>query len=135
MLACGWGLSLLYWWFGSRRSVLLAPAVIEPSSLRHARAELRQACDAADAAAARHALLTWGQALLAPRAIHNLHQLCDIFGPEFAQQVEILNTSLYARSRDSWQGTELLGLCQQIEQSHTQNQHQETGLMPLNPAG
>lgn len=135
LLACGWGLSALYWWFRSRRSVPLAPAALEHPSLRQARAELRQACNAADAAAARQALLTWGQALLAPRAMQNLHQLCDFVGPELAQQVEILNTSLYARSRDSWQGAELLRLCQQIEQSHGQNQHQETGLMPLNPAG
>ena len=133
LLACGWGLSALYWWFSSRRAVSLTAPAPEHPSLRQARAELRRACNAADPAAARQALLAWGQALLAPRVFHNLHQLCDLLGPEFAQQVEILNTSLYAKSRVAWQGTELLRLCQQIEQSHGQSQQRESGLMPLNP--
>jgi len=95
---------------------------------------LKRTCNAADAAAARRALLAWGQALLAPRVILNLRQLCDQLGPDFADQVEILNTSLYAKSRDAWQGTELLRLCRQIEQSHAQDPPRESGLMPLNPA-
>ncbi len=134
LLACGWGASALYWWFRSRQAVSLTTAAPEHPTLRQARAELRRACDAADPAAARQALLPWGQALLAPRVMLNLHQLCDRLGPEFAGQVEILNTSLYAKSRDAWQGAELLRLCQQIEQSHEQDPQRESGLMPLNPA-
>jgi hypothetical protein len=135
LLACGWGLSALYWWFAARRRAPLDARPDEHPSLRQARRELQQACTAADAAAARQALLAWGRALLAPRAIHNLHQLGAEFGPEFRREVEILNTSLYARSRESWQGTELLRLCQQLEQSHANNGAAPAQLMPLNPAG
>ncbi len=134
LLACGWGASAFYWWFRSRRAESLTPAAPEHPSLRQARSELKRTCNAADAAAARRALLAWGQALLAPRVILNLRQLCDQLGPDFADQVEILNTSLYAKSRDAWQGTELLRLCRQIEQSHAQDPPRESGLMPLNPA-
>ena len=134
LLACGWGASALYWWFRSRRALSLTPAAPEHPSLRQARSELKRACNAADATAARQALLAWGQALLAPRVVLNLHQLCDQLGPEFASQVESINSSLYAKSRDAWQGTELLRLCQQIEQSHGQEPQRESGLMPLNPA-
>lgn len=136
LLACGWGLSALYWWFGARPAAAAAPlAALEPPALGEARSQLRRACETADAGAARSALLRWGQALLAPRPVHNLHQLCNYAGPEFARQVEILNTSLYAKTRDSWQGAELLRLCQQLEQDYAQDQPRETRLMPLNPVG
>ena len=135
LLACGWGLSALYWWFSARRRVPLEARSEEHPSLRQARRELQQACAAADAGAARQALLAWGRALLAPRAIHNLHQLGAEFGPEFRREVEILNTSLYARARDTWQGTELLRLCQQLEQSHGNAGEAPAELMPLNPSG
>jgi len=134
LLACGWGLSALYWWYRARPAPP-PPAAFEPPALGAARSELRRACETADAAAARLALLRWGQALFAPRPLHNLHQLSTHAGPEFARQVEILNTSLYAKTRDSWQGAELLRLCQQLERGYAQDQPRETRLMPLNPVG
>jgi hypothetical protein len=135
LLACGWGASAVYWWFASRRRARVEPRPQTHPSLRQARRELQRACDAGDAAGARQALLAWGQALLAPRAVHNLRQLCAEFGAEFTQQVEILNTSLYARAREPWQGAELLRLCRQLEPGHGDDGPAQTGLLPLNPAG
>ena len=57
-------------------------------SLRRARRDLQQACDAADAAEARAALLAWGRALLAPRPIANLKQLCAVLGEDLEREVE-----------------------------------------------
>ncbi|MCP4386931.1 MAG: protein BatD [Gammaproteobacteria bacterium] len=134
LLACGWGLSALYWRYRTRRSTPLEARPLEQPSIRQARAGLRRACNENNAVDARTALLPWGQALLAPREVNNLHQLRAAFGSEFAQQVEDLNLSLYARSRQNWQGAGLLQLCQQLERRYTHGEHEKNGLMPLNPS-
>ena len=133
LLACGWASSMFYWWYRTRRPTPLETRPLEPPSLRKARADLRRACNQNDAAEARSALLAWGQALLAPRKFHNLHQLCAAFGSEFTQQVEDLNLSLYAGRRGSWQGAGLLQLCQRLERLQGQERSDQSHLMPLNP--
>ena len=134
-LACGWGLSAFYWWQASRRR----SSGVEPSTsdhgLREARRALQRACEADDAAAAREALLVWGRALLAPRSIANLHQLCIILGEPLTREVDKLNLSRYARSPEAWRGEELWRLCRELETATTaQRAVANSGLAPLNPA-
>lgn len=133
LLALGWGLSAIYWWFRSRRTDSASAAGLEHASLRQARRLLQRACDDNDAAAARSALLAWGQALPIAVEINNLRQLGEYFGPELAQQIEALNQSLYAADHQSWQGRDLWSLCQQLEQQ-SGGARADDELLPLNPA-
>lgn len=135
VLACGWALSLLYWWSLSRRRGTEAPVSEAQVTQRGARRALENACAGNDAAAAREALLDWGQALLAPRRIANLDQLCAVLGADLAQQVEALNRSRYARSRSEWRGESLWRLCRQLETAHIRDAGRDPELLPLNPRG
>ena len=135
-LASGWMLSALYWWYRLR-----APTGATKSSpgehpdLRQARKQLQQACNDSDAISARRVLLSWGQALLAPRRISNLHQLGDTLGVELRHEIEILNQSLYAPSAEPWRGQALWSLCQQLEKdAQSQPDRDNARLLPLNPA-
>ena len=135
VLACGWGASIVYWGLRVRRERWRRQRQPESASLARARRELRKACDDGDAASARQALLVWGQALLTPRRVHNLHDLGAIFGADLASQIGLLNQSLYARTQQSWQGQALMDLCLQLEQSARVREPEPAGLAPLNPVG
>ena len=136
LLAIGWAVSALYWWLASSRKNLRLSAaeVIERPSLRAASKLLRQSCADNNATAARRDLLGWGQALLAPEAVENLHRLGERLGPELTFAIEQMNQSLYAADHSSWNGDRLGQLCQQIE---TQTSHRQASdgdhLVPLNP--
>ena len=133
LLACGWGLSALYWMYRARPPAKTAPP--EQASLRQASRELARACRAGDAEATRQALLPWGQALLAPRRVANLHQLCALLGDEFAREVENLNQSRYSRERGPWRGEALAELCRRLEASAREADADEAQWLPLNPTG
>lgn len=136
LLACGWILNALYWWYKSRKpgtaSIL---SVSKHPELRGAGKQLQQACKDSDAIAARQVLLTWGQALLAPREINNLHQLGDALGADLRHEIEVLNQSLYASDAAKWRGQALWSLCQRLEKDTLAQRGQtNAGLSPLNPA-
>ena len=135
-LAGGWTLSALYWWYQLRHpATATAPSVTEYPDLRHARKQLEQACNDSDAISARRVLLAWGQALLAPRRISNLHQLGDALGADLRHEIEVINQSLYAPSAAQWRGQALWSLCQQLEKDALQLRDQGNArLLPLNPA-
>ena len=133
-LATGWALSSCYWWWRSRRAGTSPTAAEEPPSLRAARKRLRRACTDNDAAAARQALLAWGQAFYAPAAIANLHQLVQQAGDALGAEVARLNRSLYAGRQESWQGHSLWTLCQEIETVAGDSARESAAaLLPLNP--
>jgi len=135
-LASGWILSALYWWYRLRQSATVAaPPATEHPDLRPARKQLQQACNDSDAICARRVLLAWGQALLAPRKISNLHQLGDVLGADLRHEIAVLNQSLYASSAAQWRGQALWSLCQQLEKDTLQQRDQgNVRLLPLNPA-
>ncbi len=135
LLACGWAASGSYWWYRSRLARPRQGLPPESENLKAARRRLRECCAADDAAGARDALLAWGRALLAPRKIANLHQLCDLLGDAFTREVEALNRCLYAKTHGDWRGGELAELCQRLERERPQSPPQQEDLMPLNPTG
>jgi len=134
VLACGWILSLVAWWWRLRErpSGTTGSAGIAHKSL--ARRELKQACDENDAASARRALLKWGQTLLSPQRIANLRELCDRLGDDLRLEVEVLNQSLYAGDEGAWKGRSLWSLCLQLEKlNRAEKQDASSELQPLNP--
>jgi hypothetical protein len=134
LLACGWIASGFYWWFKARRAGIRDAVAVEHPGLREARKQLRRACDANDGVSARHALLDWGRALLAPREINNLQQLGGSLGDDLTLQIERLNQSLYAEAAAAWQGHDLWSVCQQLEKTVESERNRDVAhLLPLNP--
>jgi hypothetical protein len=136
VLASGWILSALYWWYKLRKpGTTNTPSVTGYPDLRWLRKRLQQACNDSDAITARQVLLAWGRALLAPREINNLHQLGNILGAELRHEIEVLNQSLYAVAAVQWRGQALWSLCRRLEKDSLARQDQANGeLLPLNPA-
>ena len=137
LLGLGWAVSLVYWWIGLRRNAPPVESMGETMdtgmSLSAAQRELREACERDDAAAARLALLAWGQAVMAPQSIANLGQLGSLLGDELGREIETLNQSLYAVERDAWQGRSLWALCQRLQQDAGSAAGAGEGLSALNP--
>jgi hypothetical protein len=135
LLACGWALSMAYWWWSHTRAGGSSAAIdAAVPALSRAHRDLQQTCRDNDAAATRTALLDWGRALLAPRPIANLRELCDRLGDDFRLEVDALNQSLYAGHEHSWQGASLWALCQQLEkQARADSGETRSELLPLNP--
>ena len=126
----------MVWWFRARRPESKPPLAAESQSLRSARKQLQQACAANDAAAARNALLAWGQALIAPRRAAHLQQLARQLGAELGEEIARLNRSLYADPPRSWRGQPLIELCSRLEADGERPAASGAdNLLPLNPAG
>jgi hypothetical protein len=135
LLGCGWAASGFYWWIHARRALPRATAPTENEPLKAARRRLYASCAANDAAAARYALLAWGRELLAPREVTHLHQLDNLFDGTLMREIEALDRSLYAKDHAAWHGGELADLCRRLEREQPDPPREQTGLMPLNPAG
>ena len=134
LLGIGWAGSGLLWWWRARPRKGPAENVMEVPGLGAARRALQRACRENDAVAARVALLYWGQAVLAPRPVANLDALARTLGPEFREQLNLLNRSLYAPAGGDWQGEALLALCQRLDPAALDRRaNASTGLAPLNP--
>jgi len=133
-LGCGWTATAIYWWFGTRRNKSPLAQVSEVAGLREASRALREACENDDSAAARAALLVWGQGLMMPQRVDNLGELSGLLGDEFGQQVEALNRSRYAGQGEAWQGRPLWVLCQRLQQQAGSTKSDvSASLLPLNP--
>ncbi|MCG6889078.1 MAG: BatD family protein [Gammaproteobacteria bacterium] len=134
LLACGWATTAIYWWFATRRNKPVSARESEVVGLRETSRVLRKACENDDSAAARAALLAWGQCLMMPRRVDNLGELVDLLGDELGQQVEALNHSRYAGQGEAWEGRPLWALCQRLQQQagNTKNDV-NASLLPLNP--
>jgi hypothetical protein len=136
VLASGWILSALYWWYKLRKpGAATTSCASEHVDLRRLRKQLQQACNDSNATTARQVLLAWGRALLAPRGIDNLHQLGNILGADLRHEIEVLNQSLYAPAAVQWRGQALWLLCRKLEKvSQAQRDQASQQLLPLNPA-
>jgi hypothetical protein len=136
VLASGWILSALYWWYRSRKpGTATTSCASEHVDLRRLRKQLQQACNDSNATTARQVLLAWGRALLAPREIDNLHQLGNILGADLKHEIEVLNQSLYAPAAVQWRGQALWLLCRKLEKNpQAQRDQANQQLLPLNPA-
>jgi len=136
LLAIGWAISALYWWFVSpRRNLRLSSTeATGRSSLKAASKLLRRSCADNNAAAARRALLAWGQVLLLPEAVENLHHLGARLGPELVAEIDQMNQGLYSAAHSSWNGVRLSQLCRQLESEAKRKQPDgNDNLVPLNP--
>ncbi len=134
-LACGWFASAVLWWRQHRQSDQLDSKDLPVQlKLKQATLQLKQACQANNAADARDALLPWASALPVGVEISNLNQLARYFGEPLKTQIDSMNQSLYGAARLPWQGSELWHACHKIvEQTKSTATIQESGLPALNP--
>jgi hypothetical protein len=104
----------LIWWWRERRTVTAAPAsaAVSPATaaqrqlaLRTARQQVEQACVAADARAARAALLAWGRARWPEQPPSGLRELSQQFNQvALATALLALDRAIYAPAESAWNG-------------------------------
>ncbi len=97
----------LWLWRRERREQPTARAPREPDGIpaAAARRDLQHACAANDPAAARDALLAWGQAVLPERPPRTLGALAEATAdPAARAAIEALDRALYAPSGQAWDG-------------------------------
>ncbi len=107
-----WLLTLGWWWRERRRSTALPPVInpapppaAQQAALRTARQQVEQACVAADARAARAALLAWGLARWPEQPPSGLRELSQHFNQvELATVLLALDRAIYAPVETAWNG-------------------------------
>jgi hypothetical protein len=134
-LACGWFASALAWWWRYHRADRQhSEKDAGQIRLKQAAKRLKSACEANNALEARDALLLWAGALPVGKKFNHLNQLADYFGEPVKTQIDTMNKSIYAATKQDWQGHELWQTCRNImrdiEPSASINEH---SLPALNP--
>lgn len=130
-LGCGWLLTLL--WVLLRRRAKATPAgeAEKQPGLKEARRELHKQIKARQPNQIRPALLLWGQALWPQQALQNLEQLVAVAGEPLAQQLTLLNRSLYSSAGGNWDHDAMLQAVVQAEKM-AQRKEQD-GFPPFYP--
>jgi hypothetical protein len=112
ILAGGWVLTLIGWWYShrTRRLPRDSRASREPPRFRQEARRLKavkEACGRGDTAAATEALLGWAAVRWPEAPPRSLGELADRLPGEAADEVETLNRSRYGGSMSTWDGREL----------------------------
>jgi hypothetical protein len=133
-LGLGWLITVLVWWWRSRRRAMPAVATqsVEQDSLRGLEKELQASCLANDAGRAKAAVLAWARRRWPehpPISLTAVARRCP--GPLSEALVE-LDRVLYAQTASAWQGQ---GLWRQFTANKAWQRHkvedQDVGLEPL----
>jgi hypothetical protein len=112
ILAGGWVLTLIGWWYShrARRLPRDSRASREPPRFRQEARRLKtvkEACGRGDTAAATEALLAWAAVRWPDAPPRSLGELAGRLPGEAADEVETLNRSRYGGSMSTWDGREL----------------------------
>ncbi|SIS87239.1 BatD family protein [Neptunomonas antarctica] len=101
-----------------------------PARLSASALAIKKACASNDSAAARRALIAWGQQLWPPCS--NLNQLAGHVSPELQQAIAVLHRQSYSQTPESWCGEPLWQAIQgyKVQQKATAKPHTEK-LEPL----
>jgi len=109
ILAGGWVLTLIGWWYSHRtRRVRRAPRETPRfrQEVRRLKA-VKEACNRGDSGAAIDALLAWGAVRWPDSPPRSLGELADRLPSEAADEIESLNRSRYGGSASTWDGRAL----------------------------
>ncbi|MDH5327035.1 MAG: BatD family protein [Gammaproteobacteria bacterium] len=139
----GWIMTIVLLWYRKPAPVVETRASIPPAAgfkVNHtAMRELDKACRANDALAAKNALLSLGKSLFPdnpPTSLGELAKLSDGSdggGGEVAQQIRLLNQSIYSEESGSWQSEALLAAIKRFKPSMQPNQggQEKNVILPL----
>jgi BatD DUF11 like domain len=137
VLAAGWLLTLVSWWWRSRRKRDLLQTTrgvpADTGSAARARRQFLDACKAGDAFTARRTLLEWTRAHWPhdpPRGLQSLAQRLN--DPATQQELAALDRAIYTPA-GRWDGAALASRVQQLPQAQTGNGGERDVLAPLYP--
>ena len=136
VLAGGWLLTLLTWWWRTRgvRSTGIQPSPdTRPQAARSARKQFLAACKTADSVGARRALLDWAALHWPddpPRGLDKLALRID--NAEVHAALAELDRAIY-KEGSTWDGTQLARCLQQLPDPDTDAGKNQTALAPLYP--
>ena len=141
ILATGWALTLLLWWWSRRGNARpVRPAVVSPSrSIERAEKALkalRKACAARDDEACRKHLLAWGQALFG-EDFHLAGDALDRLPGELAELTRQLDARLYAGSTAELDHARIAEQARAVtrqEAARAKSKGNHDGLAPLDPS-
>jgi hypothetical protein len=107
LLAAGWLVTLLGWLRSRQRTPVKAGPDKTQTTEKQLLRDLRRACAANDAAAAKSALLQWAAIQWPGDRIHSMGELAARFEGDLQQHLHALSQHLYSRSTALWDGEQL----------------------------
>jgi hypothetical protein len=85
-----------------------------------------------DAHNTKTALITWAQLSYKNKTINNLSDISDICSPILAEEIRLLNQSLYGSEKSAWNGSNLLAAFNtELRSKNSKQQAQASALKPL----
>ena len=135
-LALGWAATLVAWW-RARAHAARPPAARESETerkptLRAILRDLQSACVVGDAAAARNALLQFGETRFPERPPRSLGALAALLPENVAREVLALEAQIYGQGPNAWRGDALTAVLADLEKAGvTSDRPPPDPLMPL----
>jgi hypothetical protein len=136
ILALTWVVTMVAWWRArSRRAsppVPTAPAAERRPALRKILRDLESACAVGDPAAARNALLEFGETRFSEQPPRSLGALAALLPPDAAREVLALEAHIYGADAKAWRGDGLRAILAELETAGvTSDKPPADPLMPL----
>jgi hypothetical protein len=140
VLACGWALTLVLWWWSRRGRPAASPLAPTQPSRRIERAgkalgQLRKACAARDDEACRRQLLAWGRALFGDD-FHLAGDALKRLPAELARLTRELDARLYGSGGEDLDHARIAEQAQSVTRAEAARLHADKpgqGLLPLDP--
>jgi hypothetical protein len=120
-LGAAWLATLALWWrsrTAAARSAAASRSAMQPGAkpaVRKILRDLRSACAVGDSAAARDALLRYGDARFAPNPPRSLGALAALLSPSAAHEVLALEAHIYGAAGGPWRGNGLEAALGELE--------------------
>jgi len=136
ILALTWVVTMVAWWRTRVRRasppVPTAPAAERRPALRKILRDLESACAVGDAAAARNALLAYGETRFSEQIPRSLGALAALLPPGAAREVLALEAHIYGADNKAWRGDGLKAAIPELEKAGvTSDKPPADPLMPL----
>ncbi len=136
VLALSWAVTLVAWWRARTRRASppapTVPAAERRPALRRILRDLESACAVGDPAAARNALLAYGETRFAEQPPRSLGALAALLPADAAREVLALEAHIYGAEPKAWRGDGLRAVLAQLEEAGgTSDRPPADPLMPL----
>jgi hypothetical protein len=127
-LTVGWITNILWFYRRRSKSTENVPKNTEKNAISTAKKQLKAACQKHDSHAAKHALLAWGRQQFAK---DNLTAIASCCPSALAQEILLLNQTLYSGNAAGWNGQSLWKAFDQADLNVNKAQDEGDGLQPL----
>ncbi|WP_101760424.1 BatD family protein [Oceanicoccus sp. KOV_DT_Chl] len=137
VLASGWLLTLLLWWYmqrGNKPAIEIETRSSEPESEKKAFKHLTQVCRANDISKVRAAMVSWANQYWPEQSIQSLQDIIDTSGHASLSNVLMqLDNQLYGSNKGSsdWNGEGLLSVLKLVKEKDRSKTNTRETLPPL----